>query len=909
MDDVESYTSGEDLPERSSVFSPRDRLTRENDIESSPIETFTAHAYDFGVLGSGRPEGGMPKDISREGEADVEPDDWSPGGTTPVRIGVPPFGAFDLRSPDKPKSPSMPFVKQELSGAYPGDPRGPLATSSSPWPPLHRQDSMRSVTSDEGSVRGGMRRGSFRNMIAPLHRQDSMRSMTSDEGSVRGGMRRGSFQNMIAMTEDGRRRLKLGRESSLRTLKNIGAKAAAVAAVASPSYIAEVVTKKASPNLRSQGRSWNHWTRKYKAFDPRSNVVTTWNLLLLITLCAQCIKLPVDVTFYPIHQPERAWTEMVAKSTSLFIVGRLFDTIYLFDIVMNFWTGFYHEATQAYILTLPDVARRYFLSWFFVDCVAIVPWEMFFAHGLLMRSLKLVKMRMMMTSVRANRLTNTFVSRNEVDLKIIQLFQEIFSALVIVHVVCCSWCFILQYEQRGHDDSASVPHVHDVSTAYLYGYADDGETPINWVASHQIRGGGFEYYVAALQLLLQGEMQLVSLSERILLIISVAVLYAIFIFIITEVALIISEIGYRNKKYRQTMREVNLMMREHNFPGDLRYRLRRYIRFRHVQQDGNSAGMSLNASPERRYILSLLSPQLRQEAMVHMNNAGIGQVKLFQDAELPNDALLALSVGARIEVYAGHEFVYKAGDPAVSLNVVVKGVISNKGRLVRRRDTFGEEACLSAHTEYISSAYTITFCSICHLDGKSIKRMFKKYSLSEIKMRKQLARKFAREGLRAYVRYVNAARKGKLEEFKRDFFNQGFSESMFFRMYLTYSKSVGEFEVMEQCALQIQQVWRAKVLRRKIEIAQYKARMDRAGLQPRQSNGKGPRLLGGFARVKDFIKAAKAMNEPLTETQRLECMELNQRQMMETLARLQESLNELAHSHDLYNRDDAPSFH
>ena len=251
---------------------------------------------------------------------------------------------------------------------------------------------------------------------------------------------------------------------------------------------------------------------------------------------------------------------------------------------------------------------------------------------------------------------------------------------------------------------------------------------------------------------------MVSLAERILLIISVAVLYAIFIFIIAEVASIISQIGYRNKKYRQTMQEVNLMMREHNFPGDLRYRLRKYIRFRHVQQDGTSAGVSLNASPERRYILSLLSPQLGQ-AMVHMNNAGIGQVKLFQDAELPNDALLALSVGAHIEVYAGHEFVYKAGDAAVSLNVVVKGVISNKGRLVRRRDTFGEEACLSAHSEYISSAYTITFCSICHLDGKSIKRMFKKYSLSEVKMRKQLARKFAREGLRAYVRYVNAARK------------------------------------------------------------------------------------------------------------------------------------------------------
>ena len=49
-------------------------------------------------------------------------------------------------------------------------------------------------------------------------------------------------------------------------------------------------------------------------------------------------------------------------------------------------------------------------------------------------------------------------------------------------------------------------------------------------------GGEFEYYVAALQLLVQGEMQLVSLAERLLLIISMAILYALFIFIIAEVA-------------------------------------------------------------------------------------------------------------------------------------------------------------------------------------------------------------------------------------------------------------------------------------------------------------------------------------------------------------------------------------
>ena len=73
--------------------------------------------------------------------------------------------------------------------------------------------------------------------------------------------------------------------------------------------------------------------------------------------------------------------------------------------------------------------------------------------------------------------------------------------------------------------------------------------------------------------------------------------------------------------------------------------------------------------------------------------------------------------------------------------------------------------------------------------------------------------------------------------------------------------------------------------------------MDRAGLSFGQQSflkqGRGERLLGGFASVKDFVKAAKAMNDPLTDNQRLESMELNQRQMMETLTKLHDSLNEL----------------
>ena len=64
---------------------------------------------------------------------------------------------------------------------------------------------------------------------------------------------------------------------------------------------------------------------------------------------------------------------------------------------------------------------------------------------------------------------------------------------------------------------------------YVNGFEDDGETPINWVAANSVKGGELEYYVAAMQLLFQGEMQVTRLSERCLLVFSMGTFYSIFI--------------------------------------------------------------------------------------------------------------------------------------------------------------------------------------------------------------------------------------------------------------------------------------------------------------------------------------------------------------------------------------------
>jgi hypothetical protein len=68
----------------------------------------------------------------------------------------------------------------------------------------------------------------------------------------------------------------------------------------------------------------------------------------------------------------------------------------------------------------------------------------------------------------------------------------------------------------------------------------------------------------------------------------------LFIVILAEMANIVSELGFTSSKYRQLLRDLNSLMREHLFPTDLRYRLRQYLRFRHMQQEVRRCRLTLS---------------------------------------------------------------------------------------------------------------------------------------------------------------------------------------------------------------------------------------------------------------------------------------------------------------------------
>jgi CRP-like cAMP-binding protein len=520
---------------------------------------------------------------------------------------------------------------------------------------------------------------------------------------------------------------------------------------------------------------------------------------------------------YVNYSPENAWRPESRCAVVFWLIGRFFDAVFAIDVAVNFTTGFYHEHTRAYITSLSDVVPKYLGSWFLVDIAALVPSELFFRHGRATRLIKLLKLKHLAGSVRVD------LRSSRIDAHVVELVQHVYLACAVIHVVCCMWSLDLLYQEQAGVERPF--HERDVRDAYELGFDANGE-PTNWVSANGVLGGRFEYYVAALQLLFQGEMRCANLTERCMLVVSMAMLYGLLIFILTEVMVLLGEINSMRGRYRALVRDMNSMMRDHGFPQVLRNRMRAYLRFR---QTGSAGGL-VNV-PAERVVLNMLSPQLRVEAVLAMNKANVEAVPLFRQCAIPSDAIVILSVNAVVQVYAGHEFIFRTGEPADFMNCVNKGIVMAKGQMLCKGDTFGREAALGTRCAYTGSAFTLTNTTIVHLSSHSFFEMFKKFPDAELRVRKVLSQRMARDALMAYARYMRAIDAGRGEQFRKNIFNLGFSRTMLARMFLTRSNSIVEFLQMEKLVVQMQRAWRQRMARRRRHEEKLRARV-RVGAFP-----------------------------------------------------------------------------
>lgn len=92
-----------------------------------------------------------------------------------------------------------------------------------------------------------------------------------------------------------------------------------------------------------------------------------WDVFIICFTIYNCIELPIEVGF--------KWRKSYDKDNVSSVLNGLIDSFFLLDIIMNFFTTFFHPQTGEEISDKKEIAINYLKGMFFLDVMSTIPFD------------------------------------------------------------------------------------------------------------------------------------------------------------------------------------------------------------------------------------------------------------------------------------------------------------------------------------------------------------------------------------------------------------------------------------------------------------------------------------------------------------------------------------------------------
>ncbi|KAK1938243.1 Potassium/sodium hyperpolarization-activated cyclic nucleotide-gated channel 2 [Phytophthora citrophthora] len=420
-------------------------------------------------------------------------------------------------------------------------------------------------------------------------------------------------------------------------------------------------------------------THKYMLL-PDSLFRYIWDLLLAITTVLLIWRVPYTIAF----GDSDLWY--------WFAFNKITDAIYLFDVVLNFRTG-YVKDTEV-IMDSRLVAKHYIKSWFIVDLIGSIPVEYIVSFN--STGISSVERKAFKASVKYMKVPKLFrVAR---IIKFVQKYMkfayaaQVFACYIsIIHWVACLWA----------GPMLGLTDVEDPQLAYN------------------------EAFYSAVLLMLNISAATVDPEWQFL-----AALFGVIGFLfqcLTLASITAGVIGSSSRalQYQEKVRMVMSDLKALHVPRELRKAARSY--YDTLWRMKNTSDRYEKAIYEDED----LSPALRTEIALFIHRNLIATVPLFQDCS--DSCLAACVMRLKTQLYMRGDVVFHKGDPANSMVIISQGkvkVISpdNEGLLaVLKQGSFFGEIGLLRHMTRSCTVIAGTFCELKSLERADAEEIFDAY--------------------------------------------------------------------------------------------------------------------------------------------------------------------------------------
>ena len=536
---------------------------------------------------------------------------------------------------------------------------------------------------------------------------------------------------------------------------------------------------------------------------PSAWYVLYWDMFMMMLLFAIIFLLPYEAAFVKSYT-DLSTSEMSNTQFTFLVVNRILDAFFIMDFFLQFVLGYVDEQSGKVVTSLTQIRNRYLRSYFVIDVVSLFPFDQVVQSSStpLLRAIKFLRMLKLLRALKANRIISRLLSHVDVSHTTIKILKDIVVLLILIHFLVCAWAYQAN--------------------------SDLDDDPERWIYLNSVDISSAEaMYITVMQLIFTSDIQVALISDQQLKIFTSVVIYVLTALTIAELTDMVQNASAGDAAFQRMLDELNSLMRERNFPSDLRFRLRDFLRFKHAREK------DMVSNPERLEMMRALSPQLQVQVTDQMSQAGMKTSPLFQGCK--PDLLMKITMAASSMLMGATEAVSREGEPADHLCVLEKGFLISAGRVVMTGSVFGQECLLSGafdEVKNVHSTHTLTFASMTRIHVHQLDQILRKADPAFWRiMRKRAVRFLVGRGLLMYCQLAQRRRERGMNgtnALAREMISLGVGKIVIYKMMLAYRYVNGEAEQIEYAVRKIQSWFRGVRVRKAFRSVVFRARMTNA---------------------------------------------------------------------------------
>lgn len=268
-----------------------------------------------------------------------------------------------------------------------------------------------------------------------------------------------------------------------------------------------------------------------------------WDLLIIVLVIFNAIELPFVI----------AWQGKY-DSIEEDIIGYVIDIVFVFDIVLNFRTGYIHPKTGIEVLNPKSIALNYLKSWrFYTDLLSVIPFELMNTKNTQAKSFKVFNLLKLVRLLRLGRIITFLKLKQNVKtgFRIILLLALL---IIVVHWFGCMWFLTIQRNMWMPPVQVDV-YLTKIKLFEQYMYCF--------------------YY--ALVMILGNEAFPVDNIQKIF--VSIAVITGSFLmaFIFGNITALMDQLKSKNTEFEEQLDKLTLLMRAIRLPEKVQYAVENYL--------------------------------------------------------------------------------------------------------------------------------------------------------------------------------------------------------------------------------------------------------------------------------------------------------------------------------------------